>query len=190
LTVAGILGLALTGTSCSYAPSFDDGVLQCGDAGQCPKGYSCGSDNTCWKSGEEFLADYLGTWRFSAGTLNANCTDDLPFTRSLTSTDFIMVGSSRHGVVASYYCDWTLHAAGGSQNLAKLDPGQACTQMTSDLITGETFTYDWSSSAFDFSASGTSAEASGRIAGPFSNSNGGAGTCDVTFDGSLVKSSP
>ena len=38
--------------SCTYAPNFADGTLQCSSDGQCPKGYSCAlASNTCSKTG-------------------------------------------------------------------------------------------------------------------------------------------
>jgi hypothetical protein len=188
LVAALAAALPLGAGSCAYGPSFDNGALECTTASGCPKGYSCGADNTCWKAGEEYLASYLGTWIFATGTLNANCSDDSPLTSPLAG-DFITVDSGKHGIVASYYCDWTLHSSADKKTSA-LDSGQSCTQMTTDAQTQLSFTYNWSGSAFSFSASGLNASASGHISGPFQTSNGGSGTCDVTFSGALLKSSP
>ena len=180
--------LPLLAASCAYAPSFDNGALQCSTSTGCPKGFSCGADNTCWQTGDQYLASYLGLWTFATGTLNANCSDDSPFTKALTG-DFITVDAGRHGIVASYYCDWTLHPSPDRKTTA-LDSGQSCTQMNTDAQTGVTFTYNWSGTAFAFSVSGLNATASGHIGGPFQTSSGGSGTCDVTFSGTLLKSSP
>jgi hypothetical protein len=38
--------------ACTYAPDFGNDKLVCGAGQTCPKGYSCASDNKCWKTGE------------------------------------------------------------------------------------------------------------------------------------------
>lgn len=48
------LGLALlagAAVRCAYAPDPASGTLRCGPSSSCPKGYSCASDQTCWKDG-------------------------------------------------------------------------------------------------------------------------------------------
>jgi hypothetical protein len=192
LLAIGALAALFSGGSCTYAPNIDDSVLACGAAQACPKGYTCGVDSYCWKSGDEFLAGYVGTWTFVAGTLTANCTDSKPATRPLagdplTNADSLTIDPSPKGVVAGYYCNWTLHATGnGSSAALDTGPAQSCTQVSSDNLTGVSYTYTWSATQFSFSSSGQSASAMGRFGGPFDTSTGGSGTCDVTFNGTLA----
>jgi hypothetical protein len=47
------LAFLLLGTAvqCGYNPSPADGKLGCSAKGECPEGYSCRTDNKCWKDG-------------------------------------------------------------------------------------------------------------------------------------------
>ncbi len=52
--VFGALGLALlvgTAAQCGYNPDPPNGGLVCSAKGECPEGYSCRTDNKCWKPG-------------------------------------------------------------------------------------------------------------------------------------------
>jgi hypothetical protein len=191
-----LLAALLGGGACAYAPSLDNGSLQCAEDQSCPKGYACASDFTCWKSGEspditDPLSLYAGTWTFGAdGTLDANCTDGSATTSLQGIT--IPVTESGSEVVASYYCDWNLHLA--QDGSAVIDPGQSCMRTVMDTTTNETFRYTWSGNAFTLdTADGLNATVSGHVSGPFTSSGGSSpssGSCDGTFSGSLKKTSP
>jgi hypothetical protein len=43
-----VAGLLLVGC---YSPSYHNGHLQCTSSGECPEGYHCAADNTCWQEG-------------------------------------------------------------------------------------------------------------------------------------------
>ncbi len=68
-----------------YNPKFDDGLLLCSAASECPAGYQCGSDKACYKTGAAPLikAD-AGHLPGDAGTVSdpdggvAACTDPTP----------------------------------------------------------------------------------------------------------------
>jgi len=44
--------LALPIASC-FSPKYHDGNLQCTASGQCPEGYHCAVDQTCWRNGSD-----------------------------------------------------------------------------------------------------------------------------------------
>ncbi len=50
--LSAVIALGAAGLSCSYSPNFANDTLQCGAGRTCPKGYSCASDNKCWKTGQ------------------------------------------------------------------------------------------------------------------------------------------
>jgi hypothetical protein len=188
--VATALGLSL-GLSCSYAPSFDGGVLACTATSGCPKGYGCADDGTCWKdgtgpNGADVLGKYVGNWTFDSGNLVSDCSDGAPSTTALMG-DPVIVKASGTGLTASYYCDWILHRPSGSA-AAVADAGQSCQQVVPDTATNLTYTYTWSAKSFSFSTTdGQTAMVSGHVAGPFTASDNTTGTCDGTFSGTLMK---
>jgi hypothetical protein len=197
--IIGSLWLALScgALSCAYSPDFAGGQLQCGSKQSCPKGYSCASDNTCWKDGTAPTSpnDFNGTWTFTGGTLDVSCTDGSSDHRALkgdanNSADFIIVNQSGSSLSANYFCDWSLTLpSGGNTGTAPL--GQSCTETTTDSTGTIMTTYTWSALAFTFTLDGSdSATSAGHVSGPFTDSTGVAGTCDVTFSGPLSKTGP
>ena len=189
----GLLGGALGLLSC-YAPDFENGTLQCGPTNNCPKGYTCATDLTCWKDGDLApptgggdVAAFVGTWTFDSGNLNATCSDGSPTTAPLAG-DTVPIARRGDGIVASYFCDWMLHATGAT---ATADPGQSCSEMIPNQMSGVIYTYTWSAKEFSFSTSnGQKASVSGHVGGPFTASDGSRGTCDGVFTGMLTKTAP
>jgi hypothetical protein len=63
----GALGLALlavllgTAAQCGYNPNPPNGQLGCSAKSECPEGYSCRTDNKCWKAGATGAAGSTGT---------------------------------------------------------------------------------------------------------------------------------
>jgi hypothetical protein len=49
----GTLVAALVGLSGCFKPQLGDVAFRCGDAGDCPSGYSCGTDGCCHKDGSD-----------------------------------------------------------------------------------------------------------------------------------------
>ena len=194
--VAVIPALLLALSSC-YAPDFANDQLQCGDNSACPKGYSCAADNRCWKNGAQPAADaggqmrfdnFVGTWVFTGGTLNATCTDGPPYQRALTG-DSITILTGNVGLLEQYYCQtgWNLRLPLGTTT-AVAPTGQTCVERTTDSGSGIMTTYTWSASELSFTTSdGQTATTTGHIMGPFSASDNTHGTCDVTYTGPLHK---
>ena len=187
------LALLLVGARC-YTPDFDNGKLRCGPQGQCPKGYGCASDGTCWKSGAgsssdggtDVLDDFVGTWTFLTGTLDANCSDGR--TMPSIAGDVFVVTRAGTTLTAGYYCDWFLHVPAGSRTTV-IDPAQSCIQDVPDTGTGVTFHYNWSGTEFALTTSnGLSGSISGTVKGPFTATDGSSGTCEGKFTGTLSKS--
>jgi hypothetical protein len=212
LPLAGLLvglfaGVSCWVGSCAYAPELGNGTLQCGSNGKCPKGYACATDNTCWQDGAKATADggsnpdtgttpdprlgnFLGTWLFSSGTLDATCTDGSAIHRALTTTDYIIMASAsaNAGLLLEYYCQkgWNLRLPAGSTT-ATAPVGQTCRELTTD--SGVTTTYDWTAASLTFATGdGRTATAAGHLTGAFTATDGAAGTCQVMFNGPLAKS--
>jgi hypothetical protein len=199
--------------SCSYAPDFANDQLQCGAAGQCPKGYSCATDNRCWKNGATphdaavtphdgavttdggvQLSDFVGTWTFnsgaSGGTLTGTCSDSSTPISSSLSGDFMVVTLSGTGLLAQYYCNagWNLRLPAGSTT-AVVQTGQTC--VYSSTQSGVTTSYTFAALAFSLTTSnGQLGQFSGHLSGPFSASDGTTGTCNFNLAGQLTKTSP
>jgi hypothetical protein len=183
-------GLALVAGACTYDPDIESGTLVCGNGMSCPKGYSCASDGACWKEGsspsDDPLANFVGKWAFDSGTLNSDCSATEPATMSLAG-DYVVLVKGGTGLVASYYCDWTLHRPLGTTK-ATLDPGQSCNQVVTPKDSKVTYTYMWSGKSFTFSTQdGVTATVSGQVAGPYTGTDGSTGMCDGSFDGKLTK---
>ena len=187
-----LFGAGLAAASCAYAPDFGNGTLVCGGLGQCPKGYECASDNTCWKTGstatDPRLADFVGTWDFSSGVLAGSCSDGFVVNTGLDSTDILTItGGGSTGLLLQYYCDagWNLRLPAGTTTAA-VRAGDSCRQTTTD--SGVTTTLVWSIQSMMFSTTnGLVGTMSGHITGPFTDSANGSGTCELTFSGNLFK---
>ena len=209
--------LALLG-SCWYSPDFADDTLTCGAQAVCPKGYTCGDNNKCQKSGalhenggrsgggmggadgglggspgtdgglDPRLDNFIGTWRFASGSLTGSCTDGSTLNAPLGADTFIVV--SRGGVgglVLQYHCPsgWNMRLPLAT-NTALVIAGQTCRESTTSG--GVTTTFNWGAPALTFTTSnGQTATTSGHLAGPFMDSTGVSGTCDLMFNGSLTK---
>ncbi len=203
--------------ACTYSPDFANDQLVCGPGNSCPKGYSCASDNKCWKIGQtpggtggsdggtqhmDAGADvpptsdprtaFVGTWTFSGGTLDATCSDGSAIHRALTG-DYIVIGlaTAQATVLAQYYCQtgWAMQLSGGN-TMAIATSNQKCMEMTTDttVTPAVTTTYNWSAIAFTFTkTSAAGASATGRFMGPFSATDNTMGTCDVMFTGPMTK---
>jgi len=50
LCFASVLALLLAGC---FSPTYHNGNLNCTAAGECPEGYHCAVDHTCWRNGSE-----------------------------------------------------------------------------------------------------------------------------------------
>jgi hypothetical protein len=207
--------LVLAG-ACTYSPNFDNDKLVCA-GNSCPKGYSCASDNKCWKIGEtpggtggtdggtqhmdastdvpsssDPRTGFVGTWTFGGGTLDATCTDGSAVHRALTG-DYIMVGlgTTQSTVLAQYYCQtgWTMQLSGGN-TMVVATSNQTCVEMTTDTTVSPavTTTYNWSAIMFTFTKTSTmTAMASGHFAGTFTATDSTLGSCDVMFTGPMTK---
>ncbi len=192
LALAVVLGL-LADASCSYSPSFANGLLQCGDQGQCPKGYSCGADNTCSKSSggssDPALDAFVGTWSFASGTESVSCSDGSSDSFALDATDFIVLDrGSGNNLLLRYFCDsgWTM-TLGSNKSMASAPSNQNCPWSFTDS-SNITTNYTWSNKSMTFSTlDGLAATTTGRISGPFTASNNATGTCDIMFNGALTK---
>jgi hypothetical protein len=184
-----LLGLvSALALSCTYSPDFDNGVLVCGPSASCPKGFSCEHDGVCWKDGAnpdgpQSLSKFTGTWIFSGGTSDFQCSESSHVTSSLVGT-YISVGrnSAAASLLADYYCQWVFHR--DSLDEALVDPGQACEQDTPDT------TFNWLGQSFSIVTSdGIAGTASGRLSGPAYNADGTSAVCEIAFSGSLSKTS-
>jgi hypothetical protein len=198
--LAAALALAVTAAaagSCTYAPDFGDGTLVCGDTGQCPKGYECASDNTCWKTGktggaggtggDPRLDSFVGTWDFSTGLISGSCSDGYTVNDTLNSTDFVVIERGGSGLLLKYYCDtgWSISLPAGTTT-ASARAGETCNfQRTSS---GVTTNLVWSVNALTFATGdGQAGTVVGRLSGPFSDSTPNTGTCNLMFSGDLLK---
>ncbi|HET6149127.1 MAG TPA: hypothetical protein VFH68_16435 [Polyangia bacterium] len=205
--MAGTASLALLG-SCAYAPDFADDTLTCSATSTCPKGYTCAANNKCEKAGgagsglggvggggtggsagggDQRLDDFVGTWHFNSGTITGSCTDGSTINNQLTSAVFIIVTRGGAGLLLRYYCQdgWNMRLPLAT-NTALAIAGQTCRDST--VSGGVTTTYTWGAPTLTFTTSnGQTASISGHLAGPFSDSNGINGTCDIMFSGSLTK---
>jgi hypothetical protein len=188
-------GLSLLG-SC-YAPDFANDTLQCGANHECPKGYSCATDNKCWKDGaavadggnppDTRLDNFIGTWRFSSGMVNGSCSDGSVIHSNLGSDVFIVVSRAAVGLSLQYHCQngWNLRLPAASTTAVAI-AGQTCRELTA--TGGVTTTFNWGATALMFTtADGTTATTSGRLQGPFTASDNSNGTCDIMFSGALTK---
>jgi hypothetical protein len=209
-----MLGL---GGACTYAPDFANDQLVCGAGSSCPKGYSCASDNKCWKIGEtpggtggtdggtphmdaspdmpstgDPRIGFVGTWTFTGGTLDVTCSDGSSRHDALTG-DYMVIGlgTAQSTVLAQYHCPtgWMLQLSSGN-TMAVATPNQKCTEMTTDTTVTPPVvtTFNWSEAAFTFTKTGaTAASASGRLMGPFTGTDNTSGSCDVMFTGPMTK---
>jgi hypothetical protein len=190
---AALAALALTAGagSCTYAPDFGDGTLVCGDSQQCPKGYACASDNTCWKSSgtasDPRLDSFVGTWAFSTGLISGSCSDGYTVNDTLNSTDFVVIERGGSGLLLKYYCDtgWSISLPVGTTT-ASARAGETCNfQRTSS---GVTTNLVWSITTLTFTTSdGSAGTVVGHLSGPFSDTSPNTGTCDLMFSGALLK---
>lgn len=185
--------LGALASSCSYSPSFEDGVLVCSTTKSCPKGYECSADGTCWKGGDapdggDLYANFVGTWAFESGTLNADCSDGPPSTMPLTGQQIPVAPTpTGTGVTATYYCSWVLHRAAGSLT-AVADPNQSCVQDVPADASGIAYSYTWTAIEFSFTTTdGQRASVKGRVAGHFLGTDNSTGTCDGQFNGMLTR---
>jgi hypothetical protein len=192
--LAALAALALTAgaaASCAYAPDFGNGTLVCGDKQQCPKGYSCASDNTCWKdsgtASDPRLDSFVGKWDFSTGLISGACSDGYTVNDTLNSTDFIVIARGGSGLLLEYYCDtgWSMSLPAGTTT-ASARTGETCNfQRTSS---GVTTNLVWSINTLTFATSdGQAGTVVGRLSGPFTDSTPNTGTCDLMFSGDLLK---
>ena len=181
-----------------YSPDFANDTLQCGSQSQCPKGYSCATDNKCWKTGEGPTADggsmpdtrldnFVGTWHFTGGSLDGSCNDGSVIHNTLTQDIFIVVTRAAVGLSLQYHCanGWNLRLPLGTSTAIAV-ANQTCREQTTSG--GVTTTFNWSASALMFTtADGRTATASGHLQGPFTATDNTNGTCDLMFSGPLTK---
>jgi hypothetical protein len=203
--------------SCGYSPDFADDTLACGERGVCPKGYACGGNNKCQKSGagstgvggsnsgggsggstgadggvdggvDPRLDNFIGTWRFTSGSVTGSCSDGSTLNGQLGSDVFIVVTRGGvGGLQLQYHCasGWNMRLPLAT-NTAVAIAGQTCREVTTSG--GVNTTFNWAAPALTFTTSnGQAATTSGHLAGPFMDSMGVTGTCDLMFNGSLTK---
>lgn len=214
-TMLVVASLVLGGAAaCTYSPDFADDKLVCAPGNSCPKGYSCASDNKCWKIGDtpggadagtqhmdagsdtgstsDPRTGFVGTWTFTGGTLDVVCTDGSARHDPLTG-DYIVVGlgTTQSTVLAQYHCQtgWMLQLSGGN-TMAVATSNQKCTEMTTDttVTPAVVTTFNWSAIMFTFTkTTATAASASGHLTGPFTGTDNSSGSCDVMFTGPMTK---
>ncbi len=191
MKIAGGLVLATVlfggGGSCTYTPDFANDTLVCGPARACPKGYSCATDNKCWKTGEtpggsggadggthpdagtggapgdaggnDPRQGFVGTWTFNGGTLDGSCTDGSTIHGALTG-DYIVIGlgTTAATVLAHYYCDTGwTMQLSSGDTMAVATSNQTCVQRTTDSTATPPVSTAYTWSAVTFSFTKTSA---------------------------------
>jgi hypothetical protein len=53
IAIATVLAWTLPGIAACYKPAPPNGALLCSTDGQCPEGYRCAGDGSCWRNGED-----------------------------------------------------------------------------------------------------------------------------------------
>jgi hypothetical protein len=132
---------------CGYSPNPESGKLTCSSDGQCPQGYACAFDNTCWKNGH--LPDmFVGHWVFdSTGKLEQSCNGTGAAAPTSLAGDYVDVTPGVSSLLsASYYCNWNMKVSSGDPTKASIIPGQSC--QTTDgtgtmqiLVRGDAFDF-------------------------------------------------
>jgi len=134
------------------------------------------------------LDNFIGTWRFASGSLTGTCTDGSTLNAPLGSDVFIVITrGGAGGMQLQYHCPtgWNMRLPLAT-NTALAIAGQTCRETTT--AGGVTTTFNWGAPALTFTTSnGQTATTSGHLTGPFMDSTGVSGSCDLMFNGSLTK---
>jgi hypothetical protein len=188
------LALLAAVASCTYSPNPESGALFCGASGECPKGYGCASDGTCWKNGTspadagpvdrsvpspEALRNFLGTWTFTSGSMVTTCSDPSTATRDLKGDFFEMAAAADADLTGSFYCEWRLNVSGAKAALARA--AQSCSRLTDGTM------FTWTAVSFDFTTTdGQTGVLASNIGAAFIN-KGVPTTCTLAINGEATR---
>jgi hypothetical protein len=182
--------VAALALSCTYAPDFADGTLQCSAKGECPQGYACRS-TTCWRAGSKgTIENFPGHWLFQAGSMQTiNCLDGSKDEKDLSADYVDIEKSGSTGLRGSYYCDWDL-TLDASATKTDIVAGQSCQTMSTGTDASIT-RFTWKGTKFVFTTSdGKNATLQGEITTDYTTTSTKnvvtMGTCALKISGTLA----
>jgi hypothetical protein len=182
-----LVALVVAAAGCGYAPNFESGTLHCSSSHTCPQGYTCATDNTCWKNGATLPGAtdmFIGHWVYDATSrLQQTCTDGTN-TPSTLAGDYVDINSGTDSeLLATYFCNWKLDLAATDKTTTTIVAGQTC--MTHDATGTISFTLHGQSFKFT-TTDGATATLSAVFPAEFKKVIGTMGTCQFTVTGRLV----